>query len=408
MSSVMRAGLRDLRAFLVGPDPAVRFTTRFGRALPTIGVIAAILCGLITFEYLRGNGPKVASGFLVIDAVLIAAPIGLVATRPLFAWRVAFLVAGFAGATVPIRQDTPWPWTPTQMLMFPLLLAVVAVRHRRGVLVWTGLSAALLLVMFVNPGNLAGLLFAVTAILLVGDQIRRRREVQAALAEEEERAELAQARRAVAEERNRIAREMHDVVAHHMSLIAVRAETAVYRIDGVPPAVAEELAAIAGTSREALVEMRRLLGVLRSTETPLVEPQPVLDDLAGLVRDAREAGVDVTFDPLPGARVPPAVGLAAFRIVQEALSNARRHAAGAPVHITLTLGSPTLGPSTLELYVRNAPGTEAIVQTGEPGERHGLLGMRERATAIGGTFDAGHDPDGGYTVRAVLPLEVAA
>ncbi|MEV4510478.1 sensor histidine kinase [Dactylosporangium sp. NPDC049525] len=401
MQSVLRVGLRDLRGFLVGPDPPVRARTRLGRALPTIGAIAALVCGLISFEYLRGNGPSVAVGFLVIDAVLIAAPLGLVATRPLLAWRMAFLVAGFTGATVPIQQGTPWPWTPVQMLMFPLLLAVVAVRHRRGVLVWVGLSATLLLVIFVNPGNLAGLLFAVTAILVIGDQVRRRREVQAALAEEEERTELAQARRAIAEERNRIAREMHDVVAHHMSLIAVRAETAVYRIDGVPPAVAEELAAIAGTSREALVEMRRLLGVLRSTETALFEPQPVLDDLAGLVRDAREAGVDVTFDPLPGTRVPPAVGLAAFRIVQEALSNARRHAAGAPVRITLSLG-----PSTLELYVRNT--LNAL--TGEPtgGERHGLLGMRERATAIGGTLAAGPDPDGGYTVHATLPLEVAA
>jgi signal transduction histidine kinase len=144
--------------------------------------------------------------------------------------------------------------------------------------------------------------------------------------------------------------------------------------------------------------------VLRSTETTLFEPQPVLDDLAGLVRDAREAGVDVTFDPLPGARVPPAVGLAAFRIAQEALSNARRHAAGAPVHILLTLG-----PSTLELYVRNASGPPADIPAGDAGgERHGLLGMRERATAIGGTFDAGPDPVGGYTVRATLPLEVTA
>ncbi|MET7419610.1 sensor histidine kinase [Dactylosporangium sp. NPDC005555] len=402
MGSVSKAVRRDLRGFLVGPDPPVRPRTRLGRALPTIGVVVAIAAGLITYEYLLGNGPMVGSFLLVLTAALTGAPIALVATRPLLAWRIAFLVAGLAGFTVHIAQRTPWPWTPTQMLSIPVVLAVVAVRHRRGVLVWTGLSAALLVVVFVKPTNIAGLLLAVFAILVVGDQVRRRREVQAALAEEEERTELAQARRAVAEERNRIAREMHDVVAHHMSLIAVRAETAVYRIDGVPPAVAEELAAIAGTSREALVEMRRLLGVLRSTETPLVEPQPGLEDLAGLVVDARRAGVDVTFEPLPGATVPPAVGLAAFRIVQEALSNARRHAAGAPVRITLTLG-----PSALELTVRNTLTAPAGDPAGEPptGERHGLLGMRERATAIGGTFTAGPDA-GRYTVHATLPLEV--
>ncbi|MEV0565152.1 histidine kinase [Dactylosporangium sp. NPDC050588] len=420
MRSVWKVGLRDLRTFLIGPDPPVRPRTRLGRSLPTIGAVVAILCGLASYEYLRGNGPHVGSLFLALDAALIVAPIGLVATRPLLAWRVAWLVAVYTYLAVDIDQGTPWPWSPVQMLSYPVLLAVVAVRHRRGVLIWVGLSATLLVVGTVRSQNIAGLLLAVAAILVIGDQVRRRREVQAALAQEEERTELAQARRAVAEERNRIAREMHDVVAHHMSLIAVRAETAVYRIDGVPPAVAEELAAIAGTSREALVEMRRLLGVLRSAETPLVEPQPVLDDLTRLVHDAREAGVDVTFDPLPGATVPPAVGLAAFRIAQEALSNARRHAAGAPVHIALTLG-----PSALDLSVRNTagdpssgarPGAPSGAGSGDAGdaggtgdsggERHGLLGMRERATAIGGTFEAGPDAAGGYTVHATLPLEV--
>ncbi|MFF5229037.1 sensor histidine kinase [Dactylosporangium sp. NPDC000521] len=435
MRSVWKVMLRDLRAFLVGPDPPVRPRTRLGRSLPTIGAVVAILCGLGSYEYLRGNGPQVGSLFLALDAALIAAPIGLVATRPLLAWRIAWLVALYTYLAVDLDQGTPWPWSPVQMLSYPVLLAVVAVRHRRGVLLWAGLSATVLVVGFVRPANIAGLLLAVTAILVIGDQVRRRREVQAALAQEEERTELAQARRAIAEERNRIAREMHDVVAHHMSLIAVRAETAVYRIDGVPPAVAEELAAIAGTSREALVEMRRLLGVLRSTETPLVEPQPVLDDLTRLVHDARQAGVDVTFDPLPGATVPPAVGLAAFRIAQEALSNARRHAAGAPVHIALTLG-----PSALELSVRNTAGdpfSSALSGAGSGGagsggagsggagsggagsggagsgdagdaggERHGLLGMRERAIAIGGSFEAGPDDAGGYTVHATLPLEV--
>ncbi|GAA2627454.1 histidine kinase [Dactylosporangium fulvum] len=391
----MRASLRNLWAFLAGPDPAVHPRTRVGRALPFIGAVAAVFCGLISYEYLHDNTGS--SGLsLTVASIVTAAPVAFVAGRPLLAWRVAWLVAVYTGITISTGERTPWPWQPVQILSVPVILGVVAVRHRRGVLVWVGVSALLLIFAFVNPNNVTGLILAVLAILVIGDQVRRRREAQRALAEEEERSELAQARRAVAEERNRIAREMHDVVAHHMSLIAVRAETAVYRIEGVPPAVADELAAIAGTSREALAEMRRLLGVLRvSDQPPPTEPQPVLDDLAGLVRDAREAGVEVTFEPLPGERVPPAVGLAAFRIVQEALSNARRHAAGAPVLIRLTRADDTLG-----VFVHNGPGADGITAR----DGHGLLGMRERAAAVGGTLEAGPVGDG-YLVRATLPLD---
>ena len=398
----MGAIARDLWAFLAGKDPAVRPRTKLGRALPLIGAVAAFVSGLIGYEYYLGNDADRSWRVLVVASVVIGGPIALVATRPLLAWRLALLTAVVTGLTIEIqRQHTPWPWQPVQILSFPVILAVVAIRHRRGVVIWTGISATVLLVSFVDPENVAGLELAVVAILVVGDQIRRRREVQAALVEEEERTELAQARRAVAEERNRIAREMHDVVAHHMSLIAVRAETAVYRIEGVPPAVAEELAGIAATSREALVELRRLLGVLRSdAQRPPTEPQPVLDDLIGLVRDARSAGVTVTFEPLVGTRHTAAVGLAAFRIVQEALSNARRHAAGAPVVIRLSRID-----TTLKVYVHNGPGSPEAPRT--EGERHGLLGMRERAAAVGGTLDAGPTAGGGNEVEARMPLDGA-
>ncbi|WP_432991357.1 sensor histidine kinase [Dactylosporangium sp. CA-233914] len=391
---------RGLWAFIAGRDPAVHPRTRLGRALPLIGVIAGLLSGLLAYQYYRGNVPEPAGHKLLVLIVcsgLIALPIGLVATRPLLAWRIAFAAAIFTSTTVHIVQGTPWPFQPVQILSFPLILMVVAIRHSRAVLVWVGFSAFLLATAYVNPASLSGVLLLVLAVLVIGDQIRRRREVQRELAEEAERTELAQARRAVAEERNRIAREMHDVVAHHMSLIAVRAETAVYRIEGVPPAVAEELQAIAGTSREALTEMRRLLGVLRNDAVPLTEPQPTLDELAGLVREAREAGVQVSYSPVPGATVPPGVGLAAFRIVQEALSNARRHAAGAPVSIVIFRDR-----AELRVFVRNEP-------TGTPpapeGKGHGLLGMQERAAAVGGTLRAGPAADGGYEVVATLPLD---
>jgi signal transduction histidine kinase len=191
------------------------------------------------------------------------------------------------------------------------------------------------------------------------------------------------------------------VVAHHMSMIAVQAETAPYRLDELPPSARDELATIATAARAALVDMRRLLGVLRAEddETPRA-PQPGLAELPGLVATARRAGVSVTCADLGGiAGVREAVGLAAYRIVQEALANAARHAPGGPVHID----GRVIG-DRLELSVANGPGTAA---TGRPagGLGHGLMGMRERAELLGGTLVAGPTPDGGYRVVAAMPLE---
>ncbi|GAA3305188.1 sensor histidine kinase [Dactylosporangium vinaceum] len=390
---------RGLWGLIAAKDPPVHPRTKVGRALPMAGAILGILCGLLAFEYYQGNVPEADTRNwiqIIACSILIAVPIGIVATRPLLAWRIAFFAAIYTSLVLKIVQGTPWPFQPVQIMSYPVILFVVAVRHRREVVVAAGLSAFLLILAYVNPGNVAGLFLLVLAVLVIGDQIRRRREVQRELAEEAERTELAQARRAIAEERNRIAREMHDIVAHHMSLIAVRAETAVYRIEGVPPAVAEELQAIAGTSREALTEMRRLLGVLRDDSVPLTEPQPTLEELSGLIREARAAGVQIEYSPAPGIEVPPGVGLAAYRIVQEALSNARRHAAGAPVAIVIFRDQ-----AELRVFVRNEPTGRPLVPEGKG---HGLIGMHERATAIGGTLRAAPAADGGYEVVATLPL----
>ncbi|WP_433616001.1 sensor histidine kinase [Dactylosporangium sp. CA-139114] len=391
---------RGLWGLIAARDPAVHPKTRLGRALPLIGVVAGLLAGLLAYEYYLGNVPRERNapwGQIILCSALIGAPIALVATRPLLAWRIAFVSAIYTSMNLHIDQGTPWPFQPVQILSFPLILTVVAIRHPRNIVIWVGVSAWLLVLGYVGPGNVAGLTLLLLALLVVGDQIRRRREVQRELAAEAERTELAQTRSTVAEERNRIAREMHDIVAHHMSLIAVRAETAVYRIEGMPPAVAEELRAIAGTSREALTEMRRLLGVLRDDSVPLTEPQPTLDELGGLVREARAAGVQVEYSPAPGIEVPPGVGLAAYRIVQEALSNARRHAPGAPVAIVIFRDK-----AELRVFVRNEPTGAPPAPEGKGG--HGLIGMQERAAAIGGTLRAGPAADGGYEVVATLPL----
>jgi signal transduction histidine kinase len=201
-------------------------------------------------------------------------------------------------------------------------------------------------------------------------------------------------------ERARIARELHDVVAHHISMIAVQAETARLTTPGMPDAGAQRLSEIGDTARAGLTEMRRLLGVLREdaqAEAADRHPQPGLDQLAGLVDEAREssgAGCRLIISGVP-VTVDPGVGLAAYRIVQEALTNARRHAPGAAVDVEVRYGD-----GELRLLIRdNGPGP----QQSAPAGGHGLLGMRERAAAVGGELRSGAATVGGYLVEARLP-----
>ncbi|MGA5757007.1 sensor histidine kinase [Nonomuraea bangladeshensis] len=200
-------------------------------------------------------------------------------------------------------------------------------------------------------------------------------------------------------ERARIARELHDVVAHHISLVAVQAETARLAVPGMPQAGAERLLAIGDTARQALTEMRRLLGVLREDDGTEASwrPQPGLrlHELNELLDGSREASGAATRLILRGApaELDPGVELAAYRIVQEALTNARRHAPGAAVDVELDYTG-----AGLRLSIRdNGPGP----LDGEGG--HGLAGMRERAAAVGGELVTGPAPGGGFLVRAVLP-----
>jgi signal transduction histidine kinase len=218
-------------------------------------------------------------------------------------------------------------------------------------------------------------------------------------------------------ERARIARELHDVVAHHISVIAVQAETARLTTPGLPDAGAQRFAAIGDTARAGLTEMRRLLGVLRedahlaapeipgpAAQGPAAsgavaerQPQPGLPQLGELIDEARAASGSVVRLIVSGpvARLDPGVELAAYRIVQEALTNARRHAPGAAVDVELRYAV-----DVLRLRIRdNGPGLAAR-HTG-----HGLLGMRERAAAAGGSLRTGAAPGGGFRIEAELPAQ---
>jgi signal transduction histidine kinase len=211
-------------------------------------------------------------------------------------------------------------------------------------------------------------------------------------------------------ERARIARELHDVVAHHISMIAVQAETARLTTPGMPEAGAARLREISDTARAGLTEMRRLLGVLREdVDSDVVaarQPQPGLPQVAGLVDAARAAGAGASVRLILAGAVTsydPGVELVAYRIVQEALTNARRHAPGAAVDVELQYGG-----DTLRVLVRdNGPGPAASPPSSghSDGTAHGLLGMRERAATVGGSVRTGPAPGGGFVVEAVLPVQ---
>ncbi|MFG3207219.1 sensor histidine kinase [Streptomyces sp. NPDC048192] len=248
---------------------------------------------------------------------------------------------------------------------------------------------------------------------VLGDSMRTRRAYFAQLEERAARLEKereAQSKVAVAAERARIARELHDVVAHNVSVMVVQADGAAYVLDAAPDQARKALETISSTGRQALAEMRRLLGVLRTGEHQEggeYVPQPDVEQIDDLVEQCRNAGLPVDFKvegtPRP---LPSGVELTAYRIVQEALTNTRKH------------GGPNAGASVRLVYFDDGLGLlveddgkgaphELYEEGGADGRGHGLIGMRERVGMVGGTLDAGPRPGGGFRISALLPLKPA-
>jgi signal transduction histidine kinase len=200
------------------------------------------------------------------------------------------------------------------------------------------------------------------------------------------------------EERTRIARELHDVVSHHMSALVLRADAVSYRLPGLPPALLDELDVIQRMARDGLTEMRRMLVVLRAGDGDGAAPQPGLSDVEGMVAGFRETGAEISLLVDVGS-VPAGVGLSAYRIVREALSNSGRHAPGGAVSVEIT----TRG-DVLWVEVRNAAATRPALDDDPARLRHGLVGMAERVRVLGGELTAGRTPGGGFVVVADLPL----
>ncbi|GAB3487527.1 ATP-binding protein [Nocardiopsis coralliicola] len=356
-------------------------------------------------------------GLSPAPSVLVGAaaglPLALLPVAPLLAWRIAAagMAAGVAavGAAGAPPNDL-WPWPAAGLVVMGACLYAVAAAHpartaggAAAATVVAGLFAAVPLtgVPVLQPAWLSAVAVGCTVL---GASARSRRTAQRELARESALRRRDRQRQAAAEERSRIARELHDVVSHHMSMIAIQAEAAPYKYPDLPEGAAQTFTAIRDASRGALSEMRRVVGLLRADgDTAERAPQPDLSALGALVDGARRAGLRIDFDDRSAAAgADPAAARSAYRIVQESLSNAARHAEGADVAVRV-------GPAEggLEVVVENGPPPGPAPAPVDAGG-HGLVGMRERAVVLGGTLEAGALPGGGFRVRAVLPSAPAA
>ncbi|MFJ2592796.1 sensor histidine kinase [Streptomyces erythrochromogenes] len=398
------------------------------RALPYVVVGIFVVSLLPTTITVLTNDYDLDGGWSGALGVAQTVPLLLAVTRPLPAWLLV-LVADTVGAVLLAQADKvtghPWPWTPMAVVGYLVLMACLGLREsiRNLVGVWLVTGALGAVLGFFQPGdttNTAALLFVLSGILLaLTGALRGLGDARQRIAEQESISEAERSRRTLLEERARIARELHDVVAHHMSVITVQADSAPYRLPGMPEPVQQEFAAIAASARESLGEMRRLLTVLRAPDGAggagdptgsdgggdgARAPQPGIGRLQQLVEATVRAGQPVELSLAAGAAqaAPPAVDLSAYRIVQEALANVVRHAPGAPTRVSVTVDD-----EVLVLVVNGPAARDAVVEPDGPGTGHGLVGMRERVRLTGGTLDTGPLPDGGFRVAARLPLHAA-
>ncbi|MDV9172740.1 sensor histidine kinase [Streptomyces sp. W16] len=406
-------------------------------ALVSLAALGLSLSGMdeMMSEYQLGVPQSLLAGFGQGVALVLAL------RRPVPAWALSLTATAVTALAARAAMDprpalgqvpTPgvgpgpdWPWSTTEVVVQAAVLLLVALRvpTRRALaaLAVTGLTT------FVIQGVLGAQSYSSTGVsavvvcavaVLIGTALRGRSEARTQLVEQVTITAEERNRRTLLEERSRIARELHDVVAHHMSVISIQAQVAPHLVENPSEELLENLAGIRQNALEALTELRRVLGVLRSENPDYPEdpyalaapgtgaapdsPQPTLDRLDALIENTRAAGLDVRGDVRGEVRpLAPGVELSAYRIVQEALSNALRHAPGSTVAVEVAHG-----PDGLRLFVTNSRPQQAAPPS--PGAGHGLLGMRERAAMLGGHLTAARTFQGGFAVVAFLPRDGVA
>ncbi|MER7941030.1 sensor histidine kinase [Streptomyces sp. NPDC048511] len=335
----------------------------------------------------------------VVTAFLPAAALMMTLVRPVLAFWVSIAITPLVAAT-----SSDWPWGASAFACHLGVLVVVAARTRPRTAAWMWL-----ITLFVGSalGNFAAayssssepMAVASALALLLVALVQVRRDAQREVTVQRTVTAVERDRRTLLEERTTIARELHDVVAHHMSVVAIQAEAAPYRVENPPPELEQAFVTIRENAVAALTELRRVLGVVRAEDYEAPDaPQPTLAEIDRLLDNVRETGLE-TEKTVTGAvrELPQGVELSAYRIVQEALSNTLRHAPGAAAKVELGYVLGGLG-----VRVVNGPARGLVKPS--PGAGHGITGMRERVAMLDGEMTAGSTQDGGYEVAVFLPV----
>lgn len=338
-----------------------------------------------------------------VTGLVAAVPVLMTMVRPLGAFWAA--LAATAVLSVFHAREFSWPWSPSTFVAYLAVMVFVALRTRPRVAGWMWVitvvfgSAGPLLIGAGDSGSVAPMAFTSAVALLVVTVRNTRREAKQEVTAQLEVTAFERDRRTLLEERTTIARELHDVVAHHMSVVAIQAEAAPYRVKNPPPELEAAFVTIRENAVAALTELRRVLGVVRSADYEAPDaPQPTLASLDGLLANVREAGLSVEKTVTGAVReLPQGVELSAYRIIQEALSNSLRHAPGAvaAVEVSYVLGG-------LGIRVVNGPAVGDVRPS--PGAGHGITGMRERVAMLEGEMTAGESESGGYEVAVFIPV----
>ncbi|MET8730188.1 histidine kinase [Streptomyces parvus] len=369
------------------PDGLKRAVVWAPHALVLFAAFLVMMAGFSEWEY----------RFLM--GVVPAIPVAMTLIRPVAAFWASMVATVFCGVL-----GSDGLWGPSAFMAQVVVLVVVAARTRPRTAAWMWLLTLFfgMLLEGGDPSITAPVVTLSAFALLVVAVVQIRRDAEREVTVQRTVTAVERDRRTLLEERTTIARELHDVVAHHMSVVAIQAEAAPYRVENPPPELEQAFVTIRENAVAALTELRRVLGVVRAEDYEAPDaPQPTLAALDGLLDNVRETGLE-TEKVITGAvrELPQGVELSAYRIVQEALSNSLRHAPGASARVELGYVLGGLG-----LRVVNGPPRGLVKPS--PGAGHGITGMRERVAMLNGEMTAGTTDDGGYEVAVFLPVPLS-
>ncbi|MCX5111038.1 histidine kinase [Streptomyces sp. NBC_00378] len=363
-------------------------------AVVLLAALIAFLLGVAQAEY------PLAEVLAVFPAIGVA----MTLVRPVGAFWMSLLLTPVTA----VFGNGGWPWGPVTFFTHLVVLIVVAARTGRRTAAWMWGLTVLLGVVMENlvwrPGTTTfGMALTSAFALLVVSTVQIRRDAEREVTVQRTVTAVERDRRTLLEERTTIARELHDVVAHHMSVVAIQAEAAPYRVENPPPELEQAFVTIRENAVAALTELRRVLGVVRAEDYQAPDaPQPTLAQLDGLLANVSEAGLTAEKTVTGAVReLPQGVELSAYRIIQEALSNTLRHAPGATARVEIGYVLGGLG-----VRVVNGPPTGPVKPS--PGAGHGITGMRERVAMLNGDMTADATTDGGYEITVFIPVQAGS